>query len=265
MTDELTPEEQEALKNLPRERMPVGLEGRVVEAMRARGFLARRRRTFAITGGRAAGLVAACVALMIGAYSLGLHRGGDDAVPPRLATVPSDDERAALEPRRALTESPADEVGRTESPKVADAGQMDLPESPAVADAQKKGAPEPREEKAAAPAGPAVRTNETVADRAEKTESPEEALAAAERETAGLLPPQKASAPASARPESVGRVRFAQSDAVLGVARKPLTFVLDGSVLTVEADSARVTRDERGRMLLIYTPDGVIRVRLTGE
>ena len=78
MSDELTPEETEALKNLPRERMPVGLEGRVVDAMREHGFLAKRRRAIVLTNTRAAGVLAAGVALLIGAYSIGLHRGNVD-------------------------------------------------------------------------------------------------------------------------------------------------------------------------------------------
>jgi hypothetical protein len=49
------------------------------------------------------------------------------------------------------------------------------------------------------------------------------------------------------------------------VARQQLTFVLDGSPLTVEADSVRVTEDEQGRMLIIYTPDGIIRIRLADD
>ena len=83
MTDELTPEERAALKNLPRERMPsAGLEDRVVGAMRDHGLLAQKRagRVVRITTGRMAGLMAACVALVIGGYSIGLHRGDENDV-----------------------------------------------------------------------------------------------------------------------------------------------------------------------------------------
>ncbi len=59
MSDELTPEERKAIDSLPRERMPAGLEGRVVDAMRDHGFLAKRRRLIMLTNTRAAGVLAA--------------------------------------------------------------------------------------------------------------------------------------------------------------------------------------------------------------
>jgi hypothetical protein len=82
MTDELTPQEREALQGLPRERMPsAALEERVVGAMRARGFVAARpSRVVRITNSRVAGLLAACIVLIVGAYAIGLHRGGDNPV-----------------------------------------------------------------------------------------------------------------------------------------------------------------------------------------
>ena len=90
MTDELTPEEREALKNLPRERMPVGLEGRVVDAMRERGFLARPRRTVVITNSRIAGVIAASLALIVTAYSIGLYIGAGEPFLPPIATLEGD-------------------------------------------------------------------------------------------------------------------------------------------------------------------------------
>ena len=75
MTEEWTPEERKALDELPRERMPAGLEGRVVDAMRERGLLAKRRHVIELTRGRAAAVLAAGVAFIMGAYSIGLHRG----------------------------------------------------------------------------------------------------------------------------------------------------------------------------------------------
>ncbi|HET6462979.1 MAG TPA: hypothetical protein VFH33_04195, partial [Candidatus Krumholzibacteria bacterium] len=80
--DELTPEEREALAHLPRERMPsAGLEDRVVAAMREKGHLTRKpARVIRLTTSRVAGLLAACLVLMIGAYSIGLHRGVDNEV-----------------------------------------------------------------------------------------------------------------------------------------------------------------------------------------
>ncbi|HEX6790069.1 MAG TPA: hypothetical protein VF247_02050, partial [Candidatus Krumholzibacteria bacterium] len=93
MNDELTPEERDALKSLPRERMPsAGLENRVVAAMRERGALAPapRARVIRLTTPRIATLVAAGIALMIGAYSIGMHRGSFRP-----------DVRETLEPRTA--------------------------------------------------------------------------------------------------------------------------------------------------------------------
>ena len=49
------------------------------------------------------------------------------------------------------------------------------------------------------------------------------------------------------------------------VSTPPMVFLLGGTRLSVEApDSVRVVQDGRGQMLLIYTSDGVIRVRVTG-
>jgi len=75
--DDLTPEEREALSSLPRERTPsAGLEDRVVAAMREHGHIARKpARVIRLTTSRVAGLLAACVVLVIGAYSIGLNRG----------------------------------------------------------------------------------------------------------------------------------------------------------------------------------------------
>src|SRR5262245_52712859 len=81
--DELTPEEREALANLPRERMPsAGLEDRVVAAMREKGHLSTRKpaKVIRLTTSRVAGLIAACLVLMIGAYSIGLRYGVNESV-----------------------------------------------------------------------------------------------------------------------------------------------------------------------------------------
>ncbi|HET6348755.1 MAG TPA: hypothetical protein VFH88_06685, partial [Candidatus Krumholzibacteria bacterium] len=82
MSDELSPEELDALKRLPRERVPsAGLEERVVGSMRERGFIApagtraARGRLVRLTSSRVAGLVAACIVLMVGAYTIGVRHG----------------------------------------------------------------------------------------------------------------------------------------------------------------------------------------------
>lgn len=242
MTDELTPEEKDAFKDLPRERVPAGLEERVVGAMREHGFLARRRRVIELTGSRVAGILAASVALIIGAYSIGLHRGGSgDALAP-VATVPQFLERAeAPEETRAPSRTAAD-VGETED----------------VAAAAKKDVAESKEQEPPAPATPAVRPGEASADR---DDLEPEALARERSEVSA--PAALSESPRAA--SKAGRVQppSAPLDATL-FEKQSLTIVLDGSPLTVEADSVRVTEDERGRILIIYTSDGVIRIRLAG-
>src|SRR5262245_54710514 len=88
MSDELTPQELEALKNLPRERMPsAGLEDRVVASMRDRGILSTKKtaRVIHLTNPRLAGLIAAAIVLVVGAYSIGLQNGDRGAIMAPLA------------------------------------------------------------------------------------------------------------------------------------------------------------------------------------
>ena len=261
MSDELTPEEQEAIRNLPRERMPAGLEERVVGAMREEGFLARRRRTFVLTNTRVAGLLAASVAVVVGAYSIGLHRGEGERAVPSLSKFT--------------------EVGQAESTREGDA-------APGRLEAPRVDAPAP-EAKAEAPAADALTESR---DRARANELPEtrelsEALSSSDtdeskKDLALQLKPkeeealmdalgsvesseekesaQRQAAPsrssAGARPPQVGMM--AES------AKEPLTFVINGKTVVIEApDSVRVVQDDQGRMLLIYTSDGIIRIRLT--
>ena len=54
-----------------------------------------------------------------------------------------------------------------------------------------------------------------------------------------------------------------EADETFDISSRPLTFALNGQTVIVEApDSVRVVKDDRGRMLLIYTSDGIIRIRL---
>jgi hypothetical protein len=71
--DELTPDESEAMRALPRERPPSEfLEERVVRALRNRGLLETRRHRFVeLTSLRVAGAVAACIVLLIGGFAMG--------------------------------------------------------------------------------------------------------------------------------------------------------------------------------------------------
>jgi hypothetical protein len=70
---ELTPSEKKALETLPRDCIPrVGLEDRVVRALRDRGLLERpRRRVIELTTRRIAAFAAACLVLLAGCFALG--------------------------------------------------------------------------------------------------------------------------------------------------------------------------------------------------
>ena len=72
-------------------------------------------------------------------------------------------------------------------------------------------------------------------------------------------------APAPAAKDSDRRSRFMKLDDAPRADKQSFTFLLGGSPLTVEADSVRVKEDERGRMLVIYTQQGIIRLRLSGN
>jgi len=270
MTDELKPELKEAMKNMPRERMPSGLEAKVTGAMRDHGFLRRRRRTVAVTGGRVAGLLAACVALMIGAYSIGLHRGGGDAVlPSAVAPAQRNAEEAKLEEPTAsgppdmgnvvAEESATGPAKRQEAKSPPPEQSVSAEEKPgddrlAHADAERRVAtpesgpePEVREErvlsKRPADAQSVERTREK--DRvAEGLASADEAAPA--REALTSQPQAPSPAPSSVTPR------------MLPV---PLLMLGDLPVVVDAPDSVRVTQDERGQMILIYTSDGIIRIR----
>jgi hypothetical protein len=301
MTDELTPQEKEALKNLPRERMPLGLEARVVEAMREKGFLEKQHRTIEITNSRVAGLLAACVALMIGAYSIGLHRGGGDGVLPSVATLEredrgpvgspvsdapekksagrlsGDEEDQRPEPERKADERPTGGVAEAEKPASTEVTETKATVSPErrekveatfedadrieqpAEDADKVDISRSKVEAAKPTTPPTPSVEKKEADRVRHVEA--EGLAAGEPKGA-LQPTQETSARQdasfqAARPAQSGF----ESEAV--VSTPPLTFILNGKRVLVEApDSVRVVQDERGRVLVIYTSDGIIRIRL---
>jgi hypothetical protein len=253
MTDELTPEEKDLLAKLPRERMPTPrLEGRVVEAMREHGFLARRRRTLELTGGRVAGVLAAGFALMIGAYSIGLHRGdGRDVLVP-VSTAPRDDLR--------LPQTPASGALRERDRLAADEGLE--AEQPAAADAGKESTAEPKVATSPAPRATSEEATTGLVDQPKP-----EVVGPRERSAPEAAPPTQKALPQAASQESAGRVHSLSTrvEAVVAAPRSRLTFVLDGSHWTVEADSVRVVEEGRGRVLLIYTSDGVIRVPLADD
>jgi hypothetical protein len=247
MTDELTPEEKAALESLPRERMPAGLEARVVDAMRDHGFLAKRRRTIELTNGRMAGVLAAGVALMIGAYSIGLHRSDGGPMLPPTGTLQRDEGR--------LTETPTE----MPVPEPAVVGKASEGESLAKEDTEKKRVQESKPDERAATTPPSARSDE-VTEKAKLDwklgSSLEEAPA----------PAQDALSAQGKLNEPSARALRAPAAASLAVPKRPLTFFLNGSPVIVEApDSVRVIQDERGRMLIIYTSDGIIRIHLADE
>ena len=255
MTDELTPDLKKAINDLPREHMPAGLEARVTGAMRDHGFLERKRRSVAITNSRMAGVLAACMALVIGAYSIGFIRGGDQVLPGVQPMSPrgrvAADEPAAAAPEMK-TNAPATMDESIETPV-----EAETPQKPAEPEQQvlEKGQPtfgeahkRERQDK----------LGEVSADRDQRTEG----FAGAEEESP-TSPNRELSAPAAGK----SLARSATEPATTpDVSKLPMTFLLSGSTFVVEApDSVRVTMDERGQMLLIFTSDGVIRIRLADD
>lgn len=222
MTDDLTPEEREALAGLPRERAPsASLEDRVVAAMREHGHLARpRARVVRITNARVAGLLAACVVLVIGAYSIGLNRGAGRAVLTQVAP-------ATVEsiPVPANEKSPTDRQAPPLEFKL-NAPQLATPKH----------------------------SEKDVAKTDELTES----MAKSFSERLGRESP--ASGPAASSPAPIKETTDAVTQSAILVSR---SFALPGGTLIVDApDSVRVVTDASGRILLIHTSEGIIRVRL---
>ena len=288
MTDELTPEEKEALKKLPRERVPsAGLEERVVGALRERGVLSKqRRRTVEITNSRVAGLLAACVALVIGAYSIGVHRGGGDQVLPGVATVaPRPDDRGTVEtptagtPETPMTDAPEAKTGRSALDETRNAEP-----SAAATDAEKGDVAAPKKESPAEPSpapvarsdkdatvggarsleeqgeGPAERPAKVPASQPQKAPPPQETLApqAMMKESLGMAQPDPEGVATLAQPKPTDESPL--------VFARTLSFLLDGTPVMVDApDSVRITRDDLGRMIIIYTRDGPIRFRLADD
>lgn len=276
MKDELTPELKKALKELPRERMPEGLEERLTAAMHDRGIIGKPRRVIALTSGRVASLVAACVALVIGAYSIGLHRGGGDQA---LTGMLGSENKGPVAVEKPDTPSPetveeitVEDKAVETPPPVAEAPPTPRREAPAKgADDAFKKEQTTRDEVPPARRQTVVETDadvpppveEGVADREQPRETRFDGLAEAAEE-APVPPATQSAAPRAKRSVSSDRagVRSEPSDIVT----PPMVFLLGGTRLAVEApDSVRIVEDNRGRMLLIYTSDGVIRVRVIND
>ena len=255
--DELTPEEREALANLPRERMPsAGLEDRVVAAMRQQGHLTRKpARVIRLTTSRVAGLLAACLVLMIGAYSIGLHRGVNNEVLTKVEPRPNVITTDNLAREEAGGVRPPSTLGTVESQPV-------VPQSETEAQFVDKDAP-PFEPKLNVPQLAKSKDAKKPAERTKKDEVAEsmakefsEQIAAGSAAPATPAPELKLQASRQAvEPQAM----MDRSDSV----EAWRTFALAGGNLMVEApDSLRIVTDEQGRTLLIYTSDGIIRIRL---
>jgi hypothetical protein len=93
MTDrELTPEERQALDELPAERPPSDLlEERVVRSLRDRGLLRRERvRVLELTRSRFAAAAAACLLLVVAGFAMGRWTSPSTALePPAPSPVPA--------------------------------------------------------------------------------------------------------------------------------------------------------------------------------
>jgi hypothetical protein len=265
MSDELTPEERKAIDSLPRERMPAGLEGRVVDAMRDHGFLAKRRRVIMLTNTRAAGVLAAGVALIVGAYSFGLHRGGtEDArrvftelgIPPSGSVAPAENDELGRVQQAPAVDAVKPESKQLESQEERQRGALEKERSRA------NDAPaaviEGKSEKLAA--APPVVSDESKKDLDWQLKPKAEARADAQKT---VETPLQAEAPKLAR--SSDRPQPPQSSLALQESvQRPLTFVLNGKTVLLDVpDNVRVVEDEQGKAILIYTSDGVIRIRLS--
>ncbi len=275
MNDELTPEEKEALANLPRERMPVGLEGRVVDAMRDHGFLAKRRRSIVLTNTRVAGVLAAGVALIIGAYSVGLHRGDNEesrrilsemGVPA--SEVPVEYDQAVPAPAPAADESAtkSESAESQDAPKSKYTEAGDVPQSEALQN-KSEALQEERSRAHQAPAPTEAPASDNVASapptRADEAKKDVDSQAKAKNEERE----EASSAGAALRAPELGRASGAVAPSTLSFSeavQRPLTFHLGGKTVVIEApDVVRVVEDEPGKTILIYTSDGLIRIRVT--
>jgi len=257
MNDELTPEEQEALAQLPRERMPVGLEARVVDAMRDHGFLAKRRRTIALTNTRVAGVMAAGVALVIGAYSIGLHRG-DSNETRRLMTEMGAPPAAEAPSNYSELDAPAPAADAI-APKSKSTVLHDAPESGNLQNERTRANETPATSEAPASddaaSAPAQRTDEAKKDLDWRLKPKEEERPEAKSSDAPPSTPELGRASGAVAPSTMA---FSES------VQRPLTFHLGGKTVMIEApDNVRVVEDEPGKTLLIYTSDGLIRIRVT--
>ena len=274
MSDELTPQEKAAFESLPRERMPAGLEAKVVGAMREHGFLTKQRRVIELSRGRVAGVLAASVALVIVGYSLGLHEGrGREMIVPT-ETTPTSEPAAPKYAEHGIppaTEAPQ-QAPKADAPTDDDAAasrelkKEKVPTAPEVSALQANEMAEPAAELQtrydqltdAAPRQSRDAEVDLRARRVDNTASPAPATAREEQSIKALSRVPSAGSDSGARSKSALRPEsFSVAES-----RKAITFSWDGQTFELEADSVRVFEDQWGRTLHIYTSEGVIRIRL---
>lgn len=259
--DELTPEEREALANLPRERSPkAGLEDRVVAAMRERGHLTRKpARVIRLTTSRVAGLLAACLVLMIGAYSIGLRHGPEalKSVAPvgtSLSTESAQDVELGVKPpapSRELDGGRALPQSAEESPTTI----LSEPAARAVSRQDQPATAPPLEWKLNTPKL-AAPVSDMKKEKRQKSDEVTESMTKSFSDRLSEDKDARAPAPAAAMQLQSNAVEESTAEAWR-------TFALNGGTLLVSApDSLRIVTDEQGRTLLIYTSDGIIRLRL---
>jgi hypothetical protein len=258
--DDLTPEEREALSSLPRERMPsAGLEDRVVAAMREQGHIAARKpaRVIRLTTSRVAGLLAACLVLMIGAYSIGLHGRVSHEVLKNIEPQPREYSNEARQDELTKQKPAATGLVQSQSESGASA-----PEQAFI----KKDAP-PFEPRLAVPKlAPSEAKKENRPARDEVTESMQKTFT--EGIAQGNIPgatdmAAPSSPPMASQMRAKSTAPETASSRMSTLTPTSRTFAITGGTLIVDApDSLRIVTDEYGRTLLIYTSDGVIRIRL---
>ncbi|HKW14352.1 MAG TPA: hypothetical protein VJS69_07705 [Candidatus Krumholzibacteria bacterium] len=274
--DDLTPEEREALSSLPRERTPsAGLEERVVAAMRERGHIKRKpARVIPITTTRVAGLLAACLVLMIGAYSIGLHNRVNNEVlkniepQPRSTSVTDEMKRDELSP-------PAANENALQKEKTAG---VRPPSTLGTVEAQEAAPTTEPEAQFVDKKAPAFEPKLAVPQLASRKDAKQEARQPRDEVTKsmqktfsngiakGMPGATDMPAPSSAPMPTQLRANASsvqESRAASAPPSSTRTFAINGGTLIVDApDSLQIVTDEHGRTLVIYTSDGIIRIRL---
>lgn len=291
MTDELTPEEREALKSLPRERMPsADLEGRVVGALRGRGVLSKRkRRTIEITSSRVVGLVAACAALVIGGYSVGLNRGESESLtvtPPARERITATKNEPATAPDEKKAEATEQATDINKAPELREQTETRDNTADRLSGVAGEEKDMPSFQSAAPP--PAAPEKEPVAKRSARRElgtlsddtdpAPASDVAQgrvqADKMASQVVEESVAEVPVAEEPVTLARdspaaapaptAMFKQDTDVAAFA-ETLTFLLNGTRVVVEIPEGVRIDKQRSDTIVIYTTHGPIRLRVVAD